>query len=263
VVADWDDVQAVPLHGGPAVPLGPGCTAVASDDPAVVWIAPCDPDGRIRAVEVATGVERPDVLALPIAAQLVGRTSAGLVVQAPSGIYVADGPGGAPVRRVADGQVLAVMGERVVRAVCDDQLACSLSALDPATGDDRPLTAPPEAVAAAGFRVPTFVPQVSPDAQRAAVTLFDWGDSSVWVVDLEAGSVDPVPGAETRGGGALGWSADGRWLLFQGDDGAVQAWRADLGLVADARGLPDGRLVGTLPDHTPRPLTGEGTLGRP
>jgi hypothetical protein len=255
IMADREQVQAVPLDGGPTVALGPGCAAVASGDPGVVWITSCDPAVTPRAVEVATGLVRPDQLALPGPTELVGRASTGLIVQGPSGIYVLEGE---TPRRVADGKVLAVVGDRVIRAICDERLACSMSAVDLVTGAEQQLAAPPEAMAAVNFRLPPYAPQVSPDLQRVAVTLFDFGQSSVFVIDLAAGSVHTVPGADSRAGSPVAWSADGEWLLYQPDDEPVQAWRRRGGYrTSVADDLPDGRLLGTVADvDAARPMTG-------
>lgn len=131
----------------------------------------------------------------------------GLVVVSPSGVYTVDEEGPA---RLSTGQLLATGRRHAIAHECDDRLVCATVLIDRDTGARSEVPA-----AALGVGMwDRQIESISPDGS-ALVMLRDSGVGplEIVLVDVRNGS-STVLIEQYTGEHSLGWSADGRFVLY-------------------------------------------------
>jgi hypothetical protein len=163
---------------------------------------------------------------LPPGSDPVSLVPGAIVLQARTGgVYRFDLAGGA-TRKIADGTLVAVAGDRVASMTCDDTLKCSIGL--------GPLGKRPQHQVAVPDPFNSYYGQggnaLSPTRDLVAYETSVQGRLAVAVLDLDTGSVVLSTALSTGQNSLLPfvWSADGRWLFWV-DLGKVMAWSPDRG----------------------------------
>jgi hypothetical protein len=218
----------------PAVDLGPAMDGFASATPGRVWLADGDGfSGPVGLREVGTDGVVTAELTLPVGVRVHGAVEGGLVVDAAGELVLYDPVTGAG-RRLADGRVLALDGNRLARWACDPALTCWLAVGTVDDPDAARIDLGQAEELAAAARPFFSAAALSPDGRwlaflRAGEALPDFA-----ALDLESGEVSIPPAGSATGGQSFGFAEpfawSGSWLFTIGDQG-VQAWDVESGLV--------------------------------
>lgn len=155
----------------------------------------------------------------------------GLLLNATGTLIIYD-PQARQGRRVGDGSVAAADGQRFLRRVCDEDLACRLVMGTAAEPDAVEVPIRPEVEQAlVGGSGPALL---SPDGRWIAYVTFspDSNDLRVALLDVATGDVRQAPpdiinpGDLVVSGFGVGftWDPSGQWLFFPDRGGGVAAW---------------------------------------
>jgi hypothetical protein len=184
-------------------------------------------DTAARVVSFIPGEPPGTAIKIPLQSDPVSLMPGAIVVQSRAGgVYRFDLADGS-TRKIADGTLVALAGDRVASMTCDDALTCHIGL--------GPLGKRPQHQVA----VPDFFNSyywqggnaLSPTRDLMAYETNVNGGLAVSVLDLDTGPVVLTARVSTGGQGypsPLVWSPDGRWLFWV-DDGHVKAWSPDRG----------------------------------
>lgn len=232
--------------GAETFPLGAALSGFRSAIPGRVWLSNTDPyyggpAGATVLREVGAGVGVPAEVTLPAGVWVRGAVTGGLLVEAGSELLVWD-PDTGTGRSLGGGRLLALNGDRIARWVCDTALTCRLE-VGTVDDPDAMRLHPSEAEGLAGAVASRFTgASLSPDG--TALAYLEPGITGPTVLDLASRETRRPEGSALSGslsgfgGSTLAWS--GSWLFSGTDDGGVQAWDVDTGLVVPIDlGLPE------------------------
>jgi hypothetical protein len=184
-------------------------------------------DTAAQAQSFTPGGSPGPTIKLPPGSDPVSLVPGAIVLQARTGgVYRFDLAGGG-TRKIADGTLIAIAGDRVASMTCDDTLKCSIGL--------GPLGKRPQHQVAVPDPFNSWYGQggnaLSPTRDLVAYETNVQGRLAIGVLDLDTGSVvlsTPQSTGQQNFLVPLVWSPDGRWLFWV-DLGKVMAWSADRG----------------------------------
>jgi hypothetical protein len=172
--------------------------------------------------------ERGPAINLPPQSDPVSLVPGGLVLQSRAGGVYRFDLADSSTRKIADGTLVAIDGDRVASMTCDDTLKCSIG-LGPLGKHPQHQVAVPDAFS---WYFAQGGDALAPTRDLIAYETSVQGRYVVAVLDLDTGSVLLSVNVSTspQGGSIspLVWSPDGRWLFWV-DVGKVMAWSPDRG----------------------------------
>ena len=177
-------------------------------------------------VSFIPGEPRGPAIKLPSQGDPISLVPGAIVLQSRAGgVYrfdLADGK----TRKIAEGTLVAINGDRVASMTCDNTLQCQIG-VGPVGQRPQHQVAVPEPFAGYyGFGGNSL----SPSSDLMAYLTNANGRFEVAVLDLDTGSVVLSAGMSSgpQGNSPLIWSPDGRWLFWT-DLGKVMAWSPERG----------------------------------
>ena len=189
-----------------------------------VWLVRSLDAGRLaERRNVTNGSVTGTIYNLPEGSVLGDDGSGALLMQTGSGVYRFDGTGQHPAP-VSTDALVAWSATTFVAKRCDDQFQCQWQLIDRASAEERPMGAAPWGGSVLGA-------ELSPDGSHLAYVGGLGGPvaPSLEVMDVATGArlildqsavLSSVQGT-SRG---LVWSADGQWLFWVNNAGALRAW---------------------------------------
>jgi hypothetical protein len=177
-------------------------------------------------VSFIPGDPRGPSIKLPPQGDPVSLVPGAIVLQSRAGgVYRFDLADGS-TRKIADGTLVAINGDRVASMTCDNTLQCRIGVGPLGQRPQHQVAVPEPFSGYYGFGGNSL----SPTRDLMAYLTNAEGRFQVAVLDLDTGSVVLSAGMSTgpQGNPPLVWSPDGRWL-FWADLGKVMAWSPERG----------------------------------
>jgi hypothetical protein len=181
----------------------------------------------VQLVTFIPGGTRGPTIDLPPQSDPVSLVPGAIVLQSRAGGVYRFDLADSSTRKIADGTMVAIRGDRVASMTCDDTLKCriGLGPLGKRPQHQVDVPDPFNSYSAQGGNA------LSPTRDLMAYETNVNGRLAVGVLDLDTGSVVLSTGVSTGPQGffsPLVWSPDGRWLFWV-DLGKVMAWSPDRG----------------------------------
>ncbi len=198
---------------------GPVGQLIAGPTSDTVWEqVESDTDGQteFRLVDALGSPVGPEIGPVAEADSVIGTDGAGgvLVASDLGGVYV-HRPDGA--ERITTGEVVAINATIAYVRECDAASNCGVAVVDRASGQRAPVSSQFEAFGIGARRGRQSGTTVSPDGQLLAVA--DAAGGNPLIVDLDAGSVTPVPRLDT--GSSMIWAADSSAAVWRSEGALV------------------------------------------